>query len=354
MNPNVQNSAPSGGAPTLGVALSRVLAGETLGRSEVQGLMEVVLEGEMDPVLLGGFLVALSQRGETAEEIAGVADALRAHMTPFEHDARDAIDTCGTGGDGLGTFNISTASAFVAAAAGAKVVKHGNRSVSSKSGSADVLEALGGQLDVHDDVARRALTETGFTFLFAPRFHPAMRHAAPVRKALGIRTVFNLVGPLANPGRVRRQVLGVPSLGLQARIAGALHGLGVDAAYVVHGDGGADELSLGPNNRVIPLGAASTQDFSPASLGLAEVPVARLAGGDAEHNAGLMRQVLGGALGPLRDATCLNAAAALVVAGVAHDAASGVQLAQEAIDQGRARATLDGWVRITDDGATRS
>ncbi|QDV07958.1 Anthranilate phosphoribosyltransferase [Planctomycetes bacterium Poly30] len=335
-------------------ALARVLAGERPGRAEIQGLLEGVLEGEMDPVLLGGFLVSLSQRGETAEEIAGVAAALRTHMAPFEHDARDAIDTCGTGGDGLGTFNLSTASAFVAAAAGARVVKHGNRSVSSKSGSADVLEALGGRLDVHDDVARRALDETGFTFLFAPRFHPAMRHAAPVRKALGIRTVFNLVGPLCNPGGVRRQVLGVASPELQVKVAGALESLGVDAAYVVHGDGGTDELSLGPGNRVLALGGAVAHDFAPEPLGLTHVPVSALAGGDAAHNARLMRDLLGGAKGPLRDATCLNAAAALVVAGVAENAASGVRLAKEAIDRGRALATLDGWVRVTREGAQAS
>lgn len=353
MGTSERADAQRGGGGSLRAALARVLAGERPGRDEIQGLLEGVLEGEFDPALLGGFLVALSQRGETAEEIAGVAAALRAHMTPFEHDAKDAIDTCGTGGDGLGTFNLSTASAFVAAAAGARVVKHGNRSVSSKSGSADVLEALGGALDVHDDTARRALDATGFTFLFAPRFHPAMRHAGPVRKALGIRTVFNLVGPLCNPGGVRRQVLGVASPELQTRVAGALEQLGVDAAYVVHGDGGADELSLGADNRVLALGEARTQDFSASALGLHPAPVSALAGGDAEHNAQLMRQIFQGAPGPLRDATCLNAAAALVVAGVAEDAACGLRRASQAIDQGRALATLDTWVQVTREGANR-
>lgn len=336
---------------SLGDALQSVLAGETLARAHVQGLLEGVLEGELDPVLLGGFLVALAQRGETAEEIAGVAAALRSRMTTFEHDAKGAIDTCGTGGDGLGTFNLSTASAFVAAAAGAKVVKHGNRSVSSKSGSADVLEALGGRLDVHDDVARKALDETGFTFLFAPRFHPAMRFAAPVRRSLGVRTVFNLVGPLANPGGVRRQVLGVASLGFAPLIAGALESLGVDAAYVVHGEGGADELGLGSGNHVLPLGDARPEAFDAPALGLGAAPVSALKGGDAQHNAKLMREILGGAPGPLLDATCLNAAAALLVGGVAADAADGVKLAKEAVLRGRALATLEGWVRATADGA---
>ena len=339
------------GSGSLREALRSVLGGETLRRDRVQGLMEGVLEGEQDPVLFGGLLVALAQRGETADEIAGVAGALRARMTPFEHDAKNAVDTCGTGGDGLGTFNLSTAAAFVAAAAGAKVVKHGNRSVSSKSGSADVLEALGGQLDVHDDVARKALDETGFTFLFAPRFHPAMRFAAPVRRSLGVRTVFNLVGPLANPGGVRRQVLGVAALPFVPLVAGALDSLGVDAAYVVHGEGGTDELGLGAGNHVHPLGSAAPSDFDARALGLTPAPVTALAGGDAQHNAGLMREMLGGAPGPLLDATCLNAGAALLVAGVATDAAEGVKLAQEAVQSGRALATLDGWVKVTGEGA---
>ncbi len=339
---------------SLGDALQSVLAGDTLGRAEVQGLLEGVLEGELDPVLLGGFLVALAQRGETAEEIAGVASALRSRMTPFEHGAENAIDTCGTGGDGLGTFNLSTASAFVAAAAGAKVVKHGNRSVSSKSGSADVLEALGGKLDVHDDVARKALDDTGFTFLFAPRFHPAMRFAAPVRRSLGVRTVFNLVGPLANPGGVRRQVLGVAALGFAPLIAGALESLGVDAAYVVHGEGGADELGLGSGNHVVSLGEAAPEAFDAAALGLTPAPVSALAGGDAHHNADLMRETLRGKPGPLLDATCLNAAAGLLVAGVASDAAEGVKLAKEAVQRGRAVATLDSWVKLTQEGAQKA
>lgn len=331
----------------LGGALHAVARGDHLGRDVVQGLFEGVLAGQTDPVLLGGFLSALAQRGETADEVAGVAAALRACMTPFEHDAADAIDTCGTGGDGLGTFNLSTAAAFVAAGAGAKVVKHGNRSVSSRSGSADVLEALGGCIDVDDDIARAALESTGFTFLFAPRYHPAMRHAGPVRKALGIRTIFNLVGPLANPGRVRRQVIGVPSREIQARVAGALDALGVDAAYVVHGDGGADELTLGGPNFVWALGSATTHRFDAEAVGLAGAPVTALAGEDAEHNAGLLRAILSGAPGPLRDATVLNASAALVVAGIATDPRDGVARACEAIDGGAALETLDGWVAAT-------
>ncbi|MEM9803631.1 MAG: anthranilate phosphoribosyltransferase, partial [Planctomycetota bacterium] len=242
--------------------------------------------------------------------------------------------------------------AFVAAGAGAKVVKHGNRSVSSRSGSADVLEALGGAVDVEADVAREALDRTGFTFLYAPRYHPAMRHAGPVRKALGIRTVFNLVGPLANPGRVRRQVVGAPTRDVQAKIAGALDSLGVDAAYVVHGEGGADELTLGGENLVWPLGRAVNHRFDADAVGLDRAPVSALAGDDAPHNATLLRNVLAGEPSPYRDATVLNAAAALVVADVARDPVDGIGRAEEAIDSGAARAALDGWVAATGGGAS--
>ncbi len=335
------------GTESMQRALGAVLEGELLAASDTQSLFEDVLAGQADPVLLAGLLVALSQRGETAEEVRGVALALRAHVQPFEHDCHDAIDTCGTGGDGLGTFNLSTAAALVAAAAGAKVVKHGNRSVSSKSGSADLLEALGGGIDVSDDVARAALAETGFTFLFAQRYHSAMRHVAPVRRMLGVRTVFNLVGPLANPGGVTRQVIGVPSPALQATIGDALEGLGVDAAYVVHGSGGADELTLAGGNRVLALGSAPELTFTADALGLPAAPVTALAGGDAVENAAILRRMLEGQPGPHRDATVLNAAAALVVAGVVATAVEGAERAVEAIDSGRARQVVGRWVEIT-------
>ena len=339
------------GELTLQDGLQRVAAGEALDRAEVQHLFERVLDGDVDPAVLGAFLAALAQRGERAEEVAGVAAALRARMTPFEHGLPDAIDTCGTGGDGLGMVNVSTAAAFVAAAAGARVVKHGNRSVSSRSGSADVLEALGGAVDVDADVARRALEDTGFTFLFAPRYHPAMRHAAPVRRALGIRTVFNLVGPLANPGAVRRQVIGAPSPALQDLVAGALEELGTDAALVVHGHGGADELTLSGANRLAALGAtrgaATPGCFDAVDLGLAPAPASALEGGGPERNAEILRAVLAGASGPVRDVVLVNAAAALVVAGVAESPGDGVARGAEALDSGRALAVVDGWARIT-------
>ncbi len=312
-----------------------------------QALFMEVLEGEVDPALLGGLLVGLAQRGESSEEVAGVALALRGSMRRFEHEEPGAIDTCGTGGDGLGMFNVSTAAAFVAAGAGAKVIKHGNRSVSSKSGSADLLEALGGALEVTDDVARAALEETGFTFLFAPSFHPAMRHAGPVRRALGVRTIFNLVGPLANPAAVRRQVVGVPSEAFVPLISGALEALGCERGFVVHGAGGADELTLAGDNLVQPIGTAPVPEAAGSELGLPTASVESLAGGDGRANAHLLHGLLSGKAGALRDAVVLNAAAALVVGEVAADFREGVQRAGEAIDSGAAKGVLDGWVKIT-------
>lgn len=327
--------------------LSALLAGDAFTAHEIQALFRGVLDGDVQPVVLGGFLVALSQRGETAEEVAGVALALRDTMRTFEHDVPGAIDTCGTGGDGLGMFNVSTAAALVAAAAGAKVIKHGNRSVSSRSGSADLLEAIGGQIELPEDVARGALEETGFTFLFAPQFHPAMRHAGAVRKALGVRTIFNLVGPLANPGGVQRQVLGVPRPELVDVIAGALGVLGTHTAYVVHGGGGADELTLDGPGVVRAVGEARPMNFDGASLGLTGASVAALVGGDAHDNARLLERVLSGEMGPLRDVVAVNASAALVTAGVAAEAGDGLAQALEAIDSGKARSVVERWVSIT-------
>lgn len=335
-------------------ALRRVLDGGRLGREETAAIFGASLEGDVDPALLGGLLVALAQRGESPEEVAGVALALRGSMRPFEHGEEAAVDTCGTGGDGLGTFNVSTAAAFVAAGAGAKVVKHGNRSVSSKCGSADLLEALGGSVDVPDEVGRAALAECGFTFLFAPRYHPSMRHAAPVRRMLGIRTVFNLVGPLANPGGVRRQVIGVSTPAHVDLLGRALAELEPEAAYVVHGGGGADELTLEPHNLVSRLGAAPAVSFEPRALGLAEAPAAALAGGDAGHNAALLRALLAGEPGPLRDATCLNAAAALLVAGAESEADAALARARESVDSGAAARALEVWVRLTSAAEVRS
>ncbi|MCP3919995.1 MAG: anthranilate phosphoribosyltransferase [bacterium] len=329
-------------------ALQTVLAGTTLTRAEAEDTFANALCEDIDPILFGGLLTALAQRGETASEIAGAAAALRGKVLRFEHDYPDAIDTCGTGGDGLGTFNLSTASAIVAAAAGARVVKHGNRSVSSKCGSADLLEAAGVELELAPAGARAVLDEVGITFLFAPLYHPAMRFAAPVRKALGVRTVFNFLGPICNPGFVRRQLLGVGDGSRVDDFTDVLRELGHERSLVVHGAGGADELTLEGENRFglvgegLPAGALDA-----AGLGLERAPVSALAGGEAGDNLALLGQVLAGEAGALRDATLLNAGAALFIAGVTDDVAGGVARAGEAIDSGAARDKLAAWSAAT-------
>lgn len=327
-------------------ALERVLAGERLSRAELRAVLDEVFAGEADSVAFGGLLVALAQRGETREELVGAAEAMRAAMLPFEHDAPHAIDTCGTGGSGLDTFNVSTAGALVAAAAGAQVIKHGNRSASSKCGSADLLEAVGVPLELGPDAAREVLDEVGITFLFAPRYHPAMRHAGPIRRSLGVRTLFNLLGPLCNPGRVRRQVLGVFDRERVDDLVFALGELGGERALVVHGAGGADELTLEGVNVVRELGGLDAGGFAdPASLGLEPTPLAQSCGGDAQANVSELRALFAGEAAPSRSLVALNAAAALVVAGVASDAADGVARAREALDSGAAAAKLDAWIR---------
>ena len=329
-------------------ALVTVLNGEKLTGHQARAVFSGALSEETDPILFGGLLTALAGRGETAEEIAGAADALRDAAVPFEHPFPEAVDTCGTGGDGLGMFNVSTASAIVAAAAGARVVKHGNRSVSSSCGSADLLEAAGVALEISPEGARAVLEEVGITFLFAPRYHPAMRFAAPVRKSLGVRTVFNFLGPLCNPGRVRRQLLGVSDPARIGDFASALTELGAERAMVVHGAGGADELTLAGENHVSAIGVSGGARFDARSLGLEEAGVEALAGGDAARNLELLGELLDGELqGPLRDAVRLNAAAALFVAGVAGDPADGLARATEALDSGAARRTLGNWVEAS-------
>jgi anthranilate phosphoribosyltransferase len=328
----------------MSAALEKSVRGVALTHAESREFFGRALDGEVDPVALGALLASIATRGETVAEIAGAAEALRARMRPFDHDAADAIDTAGTGGDGLGTFNVSTAAAIVAAAAGARVIKHGNRAASSRCGCADLLEALGLPLEIEPGAAREVLERCGITFLFAPLYHPALRAAAPVRKALRIPTLFNWLGPLANPGRVRRQLLGVGAGERVGAIAGVLRRLGCERALVVHGAGGADELTLGGPNRVAAVGALCTDGFDARTLGLEAVPVASLAGADAAHNAAMLARVLAGERGPLADAVALNAAAALHVAALCDGPASGFALARRAIESGAARRKLDAWL----------
>ena len=331
-------------------ALAAVAAGRTLTRDEAEGAMGSVMAGEATAAQLGALLAALAVRGETVDEIAGFAAALRAAAVPV-HIADGAIDTWGTGGDRSHSFNISTVAAIVAAAAGARVAKHGNRAASSACGSADVLEALGVKIELGPEAVARCVADAGIGFMFAPRFHPAMRHAAPVRREIGIRTIFNVLGPLANPAGVRRQLLGVPSAGLGERMVAVLKELGAERALIVHSAAGLDEISPSGPTRTWELrgGAVREGEITPEGAGLARAPRDSVRGGDSTSNAGIARRVLSGedVAGP-RTAVLLNAGAACYVAGLAANIRDGVALAATAIDDGAAAATLSRWVACSE------
>ncbi len=324
-------------------ALAQLLDGRDLEQDEARRVMGSIMDGEATPAQIGGFLVALRLKGETADEIAGCAEAMREHVLPVRPRREDLVDTAGTGGDGARTFNISTAAALVAAAAGAGVAKHGNRAVSSSSGSADVLEALGFSLELPPERIERSIDELGFGFLFAPTHHPAMRHAAPVRRELAARTVFNVLGPLTNPAGARAAVVGVYAPELVPTIADVLLRLGATRAFVVHGAGGVDELSPAGPNLVFEVasGTVSERVVDPAQLGIAACDPADLAGGSPEDNARTAREVLAGARGAKRDAVALNAAGAIAAAGHADDLREGLRAAYDAIDSGAAAARLE-------------
>jgi anthranilate phosphoribosyltransferase len=312
--------------------------------------MDVILEGKASGTQIAAFVVALRMKGESAVEIAAAALALRKHCQTIQPQVDGPLlDTCGTGGDGLHTFNISTAAALVAAAAGVAVAKHGNRAVSSKAGSADVLEALGVRIDLSPERVKRCIEEVGIGFLFAPSHHSAMRHAASVRRELGIRTLFNLLGPLSNPASATHQVVGVYDSSRVEQLAEALGALGLTRAWVVHGAGGLDEVSPSGPTKVAQLaeGEVRTFELSPRDFGLPEVPIEALRGGDASRNAEIIRAVLRGDEGPARVAVLMNAAAALRVAGLATDPRNAVHRAAEAIDSGAAATTLERWAQLT-------
>src|SRR5256886_9788989 len=305
--------------------------------------MGAIMRGESTPAQIGGFLIALRVKGETADEIAGCAEAMRDHVLAVRPQREDLVDTAGTGGDGARTINISTAAALVAAAAGAAVAKHGNRAVSSASGSADVLEALGFALEQEPARIARSIDDLGFGFLFAPTHHPAMRHAAPVRRELATRTVFNVLGPLTNPAGARAQVVGVYSPALVRTIAEVLARLGSRRAFVVHGAGGIDELSpVGPNLVAeVVDGTVHEHQLDPESeLGVPRCRVDELRGGTPEENARAIREVFAGADGGRRNAILLNAAGAIAAAGHAEDLRDGLELARQAVDSGAATARL--------------
>ena len=325
-------------------ALQRLLDGHDLTRDETREVMGEIMAGEATPAQIGGFLVALRAKGESADEIAGCAEAMRAHVLAVRPQRDDLVDTAGTGGDGARTINISTAAALVAAAAGAAVAKHGNRAVSSASGSADVLEALGFTLEQPPERIEQSIDELGFGFLFAPSHHPAMRHAAPVRKELATRTVFNVLGPLTNPAGARAQVVGVYSQQLVRTIAEVLATLGARRAFVVHGAGGIDELSPAGANLVAEVvdGSVRERTLDPEEeLGVARCDVAELRGGTPAENAAAVRAVFAGEDGGRRSAILLNAAGAIAAAGHAADLREGLELARETVDSGAAAERLE-------------
>ena len=330
--------------------LPRLVRGERLTREETGAAVRAMMRGEVGDAQIAAFLFALAQRGESADELLGGAEALRAEAVPFPSARKLLLDTCGTGGDGSHTYNISTAVAFVAAAAGVPVAKHGNRSVSSRSGSADVLEALGATIDLGPEGAARALEETGFTFLNARRFHPAMRHVARARTDLGIRTLFNWLGPLSNPARASHQLLGVADGSRAGMVAEVLSRLGITRALVVHGKGGMDELSLEEGNVAVetgPNGTGKPHSIDARSIGLKPAGIESLRGGDPAVNAGILRGVLSGDPGARRDALVLNAAAALWISGAAPSLSEGARLAEEQIDSRRALTVLDRFVALS-------
>jgi anthranilate phosphoribosyltransferase len=324
-------------------ALQRLLDGHDLTRADAREVMGTIMRGETTPAQIGGFLVALRAKGETAEEIAGCAEAMREHVLAVRPRRDDLVDTAGTGGDGANTYNISTAAALVAAAAGAGVAKHGNRAASSTTGAADVLEALGFELVLPPERIERSIDELGFGFLFAQAHHPAMKHAGPVRRELATRTVFNVLGPLTNPAGARAQLVGVYSPKIVRTIAEALLQLGARRAYVVHGAGGIDELSPAGPNVVCEVdhGRLREYELDPRDLGVARCDSGELRGGDPAHNARAIRHVFDGGNGGHRSAVLLNAAGAIAAAGRAADLREGLEVAREAIDSGAAAARLE-------------
>jgi anthranilate phosphoribosyltransferase len=324
-------------------AIRDLLDGHSLDRTRARDVMGVIMRGEATPAQIGGFLVALRAKGETPDEIAGCAEAMREHVLPVHPKRHDVVDVVGTGGDGGRTFNISTAAAIVAAAAGAAVAKHGNRAVSSASGSADVLESLGFRLELPPERIAESIDRLGFGFMFAPAHHPAMKHAAPVRRDLGTRTIFNVLGPLTNPAGARAGIFGVFTPGLVRTFAEALAQLGASRAFVVHGAYGIDELSPAGPNVVCEVVAGEIHDrvIDPRDLGIEPCDPAELIGGSSEENAADIHAILAGAGGGKRDAVLLNAAGAIAAGGHAADLHEGLAVAREAIDSGAAAARLD-------------
>ncbi len=338
---------------TLREAIARVTGRGDLAEEEMAAAMTEIMDGRATPAQIAAFITALRMKGETVEEIAGAARVMREKADRVSCGSRTVVDTCGTGGDGARTFNISTAAAFVAAGAGVTVAKHGNRSVSSRCGSADVLAALGINIEAPKADVERCLDRARFGFLFAPLLHPAMKHAIGPRREIGVRTIFNILGPLTNPAGAAMQLLGVYDPGLTEPMAKVLGRLGSTRAFVVHGDDGLDEITLTGPTRVSELsgGRVTTYSVRPEDFGLSTCARGDLEGGDPARNAGIVSGILAGSAGPGRDVVLLNAAFALVAGGAARDVKDGVNLAAESLDSGRARETLEKVRELTHGGA---
>ena len=326
--------------------LEKLMRRETLSVDEAAEAMSAIMSGDATPAQIGALLVGLTMKGERPAEIVGLAKSMRANAVQLSKTFDDVFDTCGTGGDRSGTFNISSAAALVAAAAGLRVAKHGNRSVSSQCGSADVYEALGVNVTAAPAVVERSLETAGIAFFFAPTFHPSMRHAAPVRRELAVRTAFNLLGPLTNPAGTRRQLVGVPHAELTELIARSLLMLGSERAWVVHGADGIDEMSTTGHTKVSECrnGAVSTFYVHPSDFGIPKAERRDLQGGDAAANAAILREVIAGEKGPRRNVVLLNTGASLFVGGKAASVREGIERAAQAIDSGAARTKLDAMI----------
>jgi anthranilate phosphoribosyltransferase len=331
-------------------AIARLVERKHLTEGEASACMNEIMSAEATPAQFGAFVTALRMKGESVDEIAGMARTMRDHALAVEVDG-PLLDTCGTGGDGSATYNASTAAAFVAAGAGARVAKHGNRAISSACGSADVLEALGVKIELSPQAAARCIHEAGIGFMFAPSFHPAMKFAGPLRREIGVRTVFNILGPLTNPAGAQSQVLGAADRSLAETLAHVLERLGTKHALVVYGEDGLDEVSVSATTEVYELknGRVGSWTVHPSDVGLSTHDRSSVKGGSAEENAAAIRRVLAGESGALRDFTLMNAAAALVAADLANDMREGVVKAAEAIDSGAARERLEAMVRVSNE-----
>ncbi len=329
---------------TIQEAIAKLLESEDLSRDEMVSVVDQIMSGSATDAQIGGFLVGLRVKGESVQEISGAAEVMRDKATPIQTKHEVVVDTCGTGGDHSGTFNISTAAAFVVAGAGLCVAKHGNRAASSLCGSADVLKALGVNVEASPEIVSKCLDEVGLGFLFAPALHGAMKYAIGPRRELGIRTIFNALGPLTNPAGATRQVIGVYSEGLTETLAEVLGSLGSERAFVVHGSDGLDEMTTTGPTRVSELsdGSVQTYEVEPGEFGLAIVDAGELKGGDEQESAEIILRVLNGEAGPRQDIVALNAGAAIVAGGLAEDFGSGVALAQASIQNGKALEKLKG------------